>query len=192
MVREIITEWTSPGDSPKLSVMYFDEAPTIASQRTALAAMWGTVDNSLATLCAWRIRTEGRVLDTATGALTGFWNEGTAQAGAGTSPTTTVADATQLLIQWLTNTIVDGRRLRGRTFVPGLPTSAVTAGNLASGIQTAVDAAADTFVASGAGFQIWHRPTPGAGGAPPSGGSAAAVTGASVWNELAVLRKRRG
>ncbi|HKZ21570.1 MAG TPA: hypothetical protein VJQ57_15875 [Acidimicrobiia bacterium] len=186
MVREIITEWTGPGSSPKLSIMYFDETPTIASQRAALGTFWNAVDANVSNLFAWQVRSEGRELDDATGALTGFWNENTAQAGAGGSPTAPVADATQALIQWLTSSIIGGRRLRGRTFVPGLPQTAISTGSLASGIRTAIDTAADALVSSGAGLQVWHRPQNGAGG------SAVAVSAASVWSEFAVQRGRRG
>ena len=97
---------------------------------------------------------------------------------------------TQGLIQWTTGTIINGRRLRGRTFVPapdegdngtgGLPTSSYT---------SSIDAAIAGFMAAVAGTvpSIWHRPSsPGAS----DGSSGDVVTGdtSATWS---VQRTRR-
>lgn len=97
---------------------------------------------------------------------------------------------TQGLIQFATATIIDGRRLRGRAYVPapdegdngtgGLPTSSYT---------SSIDAAIAAFILSWGATKpaVWHRPSsPGAS----DGSSGAMVSGdtASTW---AVQRRRR-
>lgn len=186
MVREIVTEWTVFGGGTKLSIMYFDEAGEVSVQREALDTLWTAVSAELVTECEWTIRTDGRELNTATGTLEGFWGDPIVYTGTGAETGNVVADSTQALIQWLTTTIVDGRRVRGRTFIPGLNANSVDDGDLASAAQSVLQTAAQNFLGVNT-FVIWSRP-----GATGSGGVMAPVQNASVWSELAVQRSRRG
>lgn len=116
---------------------------------------------------------------------------------AGTDPTSTVCTGTgdslprqtQGLIRWATSTVIDGRRLRGRLFVPapneasngatGLPSSAYI---------TALTTAGATVFTAGATASapvVWHRPRPG------SVGAHALITSASGGTAWSVLRSRR-
>jgi len=52
--------------------------------------------------------------------------------------------------------------------------------------QSNVNSAAAAFIGYGRGFVIWHRPVSG------SGGGYAEASAGVCWNELAVLRRRRG
>lgn len=95
--------------------------------------------------------------------------------------------ASQGLIRWATDDIVDGRAIKGRTFVPGIPSAALTdLGGLSSTTQAAFTTAANDLITdTGNTLSVWHRPKNGVGG------SSHLVTAASVWSELAVLRSRR-
>ena len=135
---------------------------------------------------AYVIRTTGVELDAATGALTGQWAEATARVGTGAGGTEPVADATQILVRWKTNTIVNGRFVAGRTYIPGCASSNEVSGNLAAATQSAIAAAGTTLIGSGAGLAVWHRPISGSGGSEQSPNSCV------VWEEFAVLRRRRG
>jgi hypothetical protein len=128
-------------------------------------------------------------VEATTGVLTGAF--------AGTDPLTVTGtqagDAlprqTQGLVRLSTSTVVGGRRLRGRLFVPGpaeadndsagLPTGTYTSG-LTSGFADMLNAGATASVPV-----IWHRPTGGAGG------THGAITGVSASPSWAVLRSRR-
>lgn len=124
-----------------------------------------------------------------TGVLTGAFS--------GTDPTSTVGSGTgdplprqtQGLIQWQTSTVVNGRRLRGRTYVPGFGESenSSTAVPFASTVTAMVTAGALVLPAGAtASFPvIWHRPGPG------GPGTSAAITGVSASTKWAVLRSRR-
>jgi len=128
-------------------------------------------------------------LEATTGVLTGTFNA--------TDPTTTVGTAvgdplpaqTQGLIRFGTATVVNGRRLRGRLFIPG-PTEAAntTTGVPSSGYTTDLTAGGATLFTPGATTSaavIWHRPTNGAGGA------SSLINSASASPNWSVLRSRR-
>lgn len=187
MVREILVDWTTASGGGKVSVLYFLEATTVAEQRAALGTWLGGLAGGLHSTTQYSVRTEGRELDTSTGALTGAWVEPTVYAGAGTaSGGQPIADATQVLVRWQTGNIVGGRFLQGRTYIPGLMTSNVAGGNLAPTVRSAYAGHSGNLVSAAVQLAVWHRPTGGAGG------EAWAVEAASVWTELAVQRRRRG
>jgi hypothetical protein len=185
-IREILTEWTLPSGSGHLTVMYFPTGPTIADQRTALHTFWTAVKAVQATGAVYNIQTVGRVLDDATGTLTGSWSEASVKNGAGGAGAASVPDAAQALVQWRCGTIVNGRFVRGRTFIPALGQAQTSNGNLAPGAKTVILNAAAALAASASGISVWHRPIAG------SGGSIHAPGSVTVWDEFATLRRRRG
>jgi hypothetical protein len=90
------------------------------------------------------------------------------------------------MVRWQTSGIVNGRRVKGRTFLVPLINTTYGSGVIGAGTVSAIQSAADTFVASaGADMRIWHRPTAGAGGI------AYPITAAVVPNLATVLRSRR-
>ena len=184
-VREILVDWTTISGSGKVSVFHFLSGIAVASQRTALNAFLTTVKASLDSSAVYTIRGDGRELDVVTGALTGSWSETSSKTGAGGGGGEPVNDAAQALIRWKCATIINGRFLQGRTFIPGVASSNEENGDLKASAATAFQGAANTFIASAAGVGVWHRPVLG------SGGFLDAVSTATVWNEFAVLRRRR-
>jgi len=128
-------------------------------------------------------------VEATTGTLTGAF--------VGTDPTSVVGTAagdvcpyqTQGLLRLSTSTVIAGRRLRGRLFIPGVPEAQnAAAGVPSSGYVTDVTAGGGTLLAAGATASaavIWHRPQGGAGGA------AGLITGASCAPTWSVLRSRR-
>lgn len=98
----------------------------------------------------------------------------------------TLPPATQGLLRMTTPTVVGGRRLRGRLFIPGPvsgPEGGVTAPEQAyindinaagAGLIAGAEAAQQRWV-------VWSR----------KNASYAPVTGTTVWNKYAVLRSRR-
>lgn len=183
---EVTTTWTAENAQPGTTVMYFFEVGDIAALRADLDAMYTAFADRLDTLTTWSIATSGNVLDEATGTLVGDWAEPTAQTGAGLASGQPVSNAAQALLQWRTGVVVNGRRLRGRTFIPGIAQQALDGGQLSAATQADMAAAAQAFaVDPDVSLVVWHRPS-------DSGpGEAHAVTTGSVWNELAVMRKRR-
>lgn len=91
-------------------------------------------------------------------------------------------------VTWDTTGIRAGRRVRGRTFVVPLGTTAyATDGTLSTTFQNAITAAAAALIDGQAALSVFARPSgPGA-----TDGSAYGVTGARVADKTAVLRSRR-
>lgn len=101
--------------------------------------------------------------------------------------TATIPRAAQALMRWATDDIVNGRQIRGRTFIPGVPATQVTdTGLLASaGATQYAGEGTELITELGSALVVWHRPVAG------SGGSEHIVTSASVWDNLAMLTSRR-
>lgn len=128
-------------------------------------------------------------VEATTGVLTGAF--------AGTDPLTVTGAAagdvcprqTQGLLRLGTSTVINGRRVRGRLFLPGV----LEADNNVNGVpfSTYTSDATTAFSsiltpgATASSPVIWHRPQGGAGGASP------AVTSVSCSPSWAVLRSRR-
>lgn len=187
MVREILVDWTTVNGGGKTSVMYFLDGTTVADQRAALGTWLASLEGGLHNTTSYFVRQEGRQLNTSTGALEGAWTETTDYSGTGTLTSgQPVPDATQILIRWSTDHVVNGRFLRGRTYIPGTTTTNVAGGNLAATIVSSYTTDSNTFVNAGVQLAIWHRPINGVGGV------AWAVDSAQCWSEFAVQRRRRG
>lgn len=185
MPREILVDWTTDAGGGQLSVFHFDSTGPVATQRTDLNTFLGSVDDILDSGTTWTIRTTGRELDDATGALTGIWSETTPYTGTGGTVGNQAPDAAQALVRWDTGVIVSGRVLKGRTFLPGVGSAQIVQGNLQASAVATLVAAAGVLAAAGSQLSIWHRPVGGAGGV------RADVVAGSAWNEVAVLRRRR-
>jgi hypothetical protein len=128
-------------------------------------------------------------IEASTGVLTGAF--------AGTDPTTVVGGAvgdllprqTQGLLRLNTSTVIGGRRVRGRLFIPGALESDNSSAQPTGTYLSDLNVAAATLLAAGAtasSLVVWHRPTPGVGG-----GASPAVTGVSAAPTWSVLRSRR-
>lgn len=183
-LREINTQWVLPGGNAT-TVMWFDAATAVATQRTAIHALFTSLKSLQATSGSYAIDTAGREVDEATGQLVNSWSEASSKTGTGTGGATQLDDAAQILIQWRTSTIHGSRFVRGRTFLPGVSTVQLANGNVLAAARTTVETAGNTFATSGAGFKVYGRPVAS------SGGVAASVTSCTCWSEFAVLRRRR-
>jgi len=165
--------------------MFFDTTIAVSTQRTSLAGFLFSLNGVLDTGVSWTIRTVGRDLSDRTGALTAAWSNGTVHTDTGDVAGEPVPDATQMLFRWSTDVIVNGRFLQGRTFIPGLTDGNMVNGNISSGALPGLVAVGQDLIDDAVGFGVWHRPSSGIGG------QFEPATTASVWDELAVLRRRR-
>jgi hypothetical protein len=198
MPREIEVFWTTTSGSGKVSVFNFDPADSVASQRAALDAMLAGFLGALHNSTFYLVSPAGREWNDATGELVGAWTDTTPYDGFGTVTGEPVAEASQVLIQWQTGDIADGRFVRGRQFIPGCSNVNLEDGELETTIRAALQGNAQGLITAAVGFGIWHRPKYVPADPPGSGpsvlerpGSFHAATSASIWSEFAVQRKRR-
>lgn len=135
-----------------------------------------------------QVQQETEVIDETTGVLIDY--------GAASDPVTVVegnggnsySAPSGGLVSWNTGTVVNGRRLRGRTFVVPLATAAYQEdGTLTPVAVAALEDAAEALIGDGSGPQlvVWSRPNNGGAGA------TGVVTGYRVPDLAAVLRSRR-
>lgn len=89
------------------------------------------------------------------------------------------------VVNWITGVFINGRRVRGRTFIVPLSTNAYFGdGTLAGGTIATIGGAANTLQNGVPNLVV-------AGGVGVGGGYEATVTGASVPDRAAILRSRR-
>jgi len=182
------TVFTGVPGTPWLSTMYFNDTGGTAQQAAnAAGGYWGAIDALMGSQVDWATEADVSVINAVTGTLEGVEST-TPLTGLGALATELIGFATQALCRWRTGTVVNGRNLRGRTFIPGLTTTSADDGQLISGHRVAIAAAAAALIAdANSELVIWHRPNPDTG----SLGLAAPVVTGTAWTEFAVMRSRR-
>ncbi len=191
-IRTVLTGF--PG-GPGVATMYSINTATFPA---SLRAFWVACANAMAQGVQIQVEGSGDLIEDTTGVITGAWSGatpavvGSPSAGAYSAPSGAVVD-------WLSPTILDGRRVRGRTFIVPLTNAAYQSdGSLAAGTVTGLKDAGDALViAEAGGFCVWHRPRKAraANGTIPAvtarAGGHALVTTCRVPDLSAVLRSRR-
>lgn len=186
--------WSGFTGGPGYTNLYFlnPEEPTLAIRNTTatrVKAWFDALKVMMPSVVTIQFPTEMDEIDTATGDLTNTLPIDTIANAVGTQVGTYSAP-TGACVNWATGQIVNGRRLRGRTFLVPL------AGSIFQSDGTLNDANRTTMVTASTtlcSFQdnlvlaIWHRPTTPGG----TDGVAAQVSSASVTDKAAVLRSRR-
>lgn len=192
MIIRYTSTWTGFSGAPGYTNLYASGPGTSQAFADAVAAFWeqvstqGSVGFNLPTGVRITPASFAEQVDETDGTLIG-----TIPLTAG-APTTGVQPGgysalSGACVNWLTGSIVNGKRVRGRTFVVPLAANCYDVdGSLTANFLTTVRAAAATLV-SASDLAIWHRPTsPGA-----TDGSAATVSASSVNDKMAYLSSRR-
>jgi hypothetical protein len=192
----VTTEWSGTAQGqPYFSTHHFaGTASTVATSAVAAVAdFWSAIDNFQHTSVTWTVLGDVEVVDEATGALTNLYSVAPIT-NTGVGASAPLPWATQGLIRWRTGAFIDGRELRGRTYVPGLTTGALSNGSMVAATISGLDSAAEALIANAStNLVVWQRPRK-ARVEPPlpaRAGSLADVVSASVWSEFATLRSRR-
>lgn len=138
----------------------------------------------------WRVQSDASVIEASTGELVSMASTGPRADIVGTSVATNYGASQGGVINWRSNGVRNGRRVRGRTFlVPLSATAYTTDGVMAPAFLTAVGNAATALIntAGDLSLAVWARPTgPGA-----VDGQMHLVNTATIPNKQAVLRSRR-
>lgn len=182
-IERLTCRWAGFQGAPGYSVFY---ARPGGGVRDRIATFMDGFKNALPSGVTITIPTEGDVVNEVNGQITGTWTNGTPKTVLGTNSANYSA-VSGVAINWQTADVVNGRRVRGRTFMVPLSQAAYGPdGQVLSTYRTEVQNLADLLISSSTGFfGIWHRPVNGAGG------SFHDITAARVKTGPAVLRSRR-
>jgi hypothetical protein len=180
--------WSTPGGGTGYSVFH-TAAPTTAAEAQSAASAFHTFAQTILSYMPNEVSivgdTEYRVLNDVTGTLTGVFSVSGGTGGSG-SDTANYNRAAGARIDWGTNTIVGGRRLRGRTYIVPLGTGAFDSNGLvsAAGIAALANAGAnlvDDLDAVQRPLVVWSRVY----------GQTATVTNVQIPPKGAILTGRR-
>jgi hypothetical protein len=186
-LSRINVAWQNWPGAPGVSTFYYDDTVLIQPGLDALRAFFNAFVTYLPSGMTIQVPGSGDRIDDASGNLLGVWSATQPAVVTGTAAGAYAGNA-GAVIHWLTSGFVNGRRLRGRTFlvplVPGIANE--NNGSLATAFLTAGNNAATTMLAAvGANLRVWHRPVGGAGG------SSASVTAHRIPDLAVSLRSRR-
>lgn len=186
-LHRLVIGWQGPmviGNA--VSVMHWDGSDNPAPPVAAVAAAFDAAAALFPIDLTITVPGTGDTIDDTTGELTGVW---TAAGGDTTTGTTAFGSAAGVgaCITWNTGGIVNGRRLRGRTFiVPIHAQNYATDGTLVTSSLSALQTLANSLQAAGP-MGIWHRPTTVGG----SDGTSYGVISNKVRDKVAFLSSRR-
>lgn len=186
-LHRLVVSWSGqPVVGSAVNVLHWDgsdnAAPPVAAVKAAYDALKGIFPLNVTVT----IPTSGDTIDDTTGELTGVWSAagGGAVTGTGTS---VCAAGVGACVGWLTGGIINGRKLRGRTFIVPIHNSAFdNDGTLAAGTFTALQVFAESMRAAGP-LAVWHRPT----SKTATDGNSYGVVATKVRDKVAYLSSRR-
>lgn len=178
--------WQNWPGAPGVTTFYQD--PAIAQPNAAaVRSFFNTLAPLLPAGLTITVPSTGDIIEENTGALSGSWSVTPAPTVVTGTGTGNYAGNAGGVVHWLTTTVVNGRRVRGRSFiVPLIGSAFFTDGSLATATIGTMSTAASTMLAATADhFVVWHRPRPGIPG------SKAATVSSSVPDLAISLRSRR-
>lgn len=190
-IHRVTAQWSGFPGAPGYSNFYFAGDGTTEGDAQASAArvrtFFDAITNRLPTGVSIQVEPEVASIDEASGNMTGIVaiDPVLPVSGVGTGGFSGPSGA---VVNWLTTEFINGRMVRGRTFlVPLAASSYEDDGTLTTNALTGLRTAATALIGdlSDAGLMVWRRPIGGAGG------SANLVRSAQVPDLAAVLRSRR-
>lgn len=187
MIR-IDTVFTGYPGLPGYNSLYFEGDTQLLAEEAhdQVAAFWTTLIPVWSDGLSIEVLPEAAIINQASGEVTSFVGVSGAQMEGG-STNGPVSAPTQFVVTLRTNTVVAGRRLRGRIFIPGFNYFVNQPdGTPSDTTREYVRNNADVYLLQGtADLLVWHRPVNDAGG---STGVVSDVATSPVWG---VLRSRR-
>lgn len=177
--------WTGFQGAPGRSTFYCSP-PDVDDVTANVRAFFQALQSFIPDVVNIQVAAAGDIIEDTTGVLTGNWAATTPPALVNCTGTGNYAAPSGAVVNWRTQAIVGGRRLRGKTFiVPITSTQLQSDGSLGTTFVVSLESAATALATAILPIRVWHRPVNGAGG------SSSPVTSAVVPDMVAVLRSRR-
>ena len=201
MPSRVNCAWQNFPGAPGVSVFWLENATQ--ARVDAIRTFFNSIAGLIPTGTTITVPGSGDVLNDSDGKISSTWSVTTPPAVVTGTGAGAYAGQTGMVVHWLTAGVINGRRLRGRTFiVPTVNTTFETNGSPTSAAINTLNTAANTLVgALGLDFVVWSRPVkahtkydPESGAptnVPARAGSTANVTGVRVPDLAITLRSRR-
>lgn len=189
--------WSNWPGAPGVSTHYFS---TSVADFSPVRAFYLANKDLFPNLLTWTFPTSYDVINEVTGQLSSTVATAPQTAVSSAHSATAYSGTSGAVLRWSTNSVVNGNKVVGRTYlVPLAQDQYFTDGSLVGTFITTVTAAATALLAAyGDGLKVWARPFPGRtndpGGKPdiPARvGSFHTVVAATVPDFAAVMRSRR-
>ena len=190
-IHRVTTTWRGFPGAPGYSNFFFSgdgSGGEATTSRSRVVSFFAEVNSILPSDVEFLVEGEVAVIDEQTGSLTDYIMAAESPVAGTGGLSGGYSAASGAVVTWNTNGVVNGRRVRGRTFIVPLGSTAYQSdGTLSSSAISTLQDGAEALVGTGfdSGFGVWSRP--GTSGA----GSFWEVTGYRVPDMAAVLRSRR-
>lgn len=158
MLYRVRTIFTGVQGSPWLNTLTFLETGGTPQQAvTAAGAFWGAVDVLMPSTIDWTTEADVPTLS-AGGVLEEVTTTTPATGSGGAGAGELLPRVSQGLVRWRTGTIIAGRELRGRTFVPGLADASNDNGTVLAASRSTINTAAAALIAdANSSFGVWSK-----------------------------------
>jgi len=194
-INRVRAIWSGFPGGPGVSTFYSLVPDTTVVD---VRALFLAIHTGLPSSVSVQVENSGDILEDTTGEVTGLWSTDAVLPVDGDN-TAAYSAPSGICVNWITATVLDGHRVKGRTFfVPAGGNFYEDNGTLSAGALAIFEPAASTFVAAEVGaLVVWHRPrvARAADGSRPAvtarAGGHALVTASSVPDKAVVLRSRR-
>lgn len=186
-LHRLVVQWQGPmvvGNA--VSVLHWDGSDNAAPPVAAVSAAFEAAKALFPVNLHIIVPGSGDTIEDTTGELTDVWTASGGDDIEGTGAYGTAAGA-GACIGWTTGGIINGRKLRGRTFIVPIHTMNYDDdGTLAPSSMVVLNGLANALQAAGP-LAIWHRPTTVGG----SDGNSYGVIANKVRDKVAFLSSRR-
>ena len=191
-LEKLVCVWSGFTGAPGYSIFYATQG---GGAQNTFNAFWTGIKPYLNAGTSIHIPNTGDVIDPANGKKTGVWGSGSASDVTGTVAGGFAPQA-GAVVRWNTAAFINGKGVRGRTFlVPLAALSFSSTGLITTTVAAAIQAAAQSLITTnGNAMQVWHRPHYDLSVKPPvlvTPGSAVPMTTATVPTKAATLNSRR-
>lgn len=147
-MTKIEVTWQGTAGAPFYTRLFFDSATSTAqgnldAVRSCIQTMASRIANNLTAF----YNNEVEKVDPITGQTVDVETVTARSSTVGTASDAQLPYANQAMLRWETGTFLNGRRFRGRTFLPGLTVAANSDGEVASAYRTAAESTFDDLLA---------------------------------------------
>ena len=156
-LNRVRVAWTGFDGGPGVSTFFCQTPDTfVAALHTFLTNLSSYIPNTV----SLTIEPGGDVFDPLNGVLSGSWTAAATPAPVNCTGASTAARGAGLMLRWNTGSVINGHRLRGRTFiVPASKNAFDDNGNPGGGVRTDIAVACGLLIAAEANnMVVWNRP----------------------------------